>query len=184
MALTEHCHASELVGRPCHESVGGIRCGATASGCGVIDADAQHPEQHGGVTHGRSWTTSVCGSRDLRSTRHKISSFSSSEPSSIVRPPVRSPAARALRNLRSALTSACEKLKRPSADTVGPHPMASNPVLCWRAASILHGCKYKSSMTPRGYNFGSFSLVVWNWNWMTGKEPVVRLILFLFCLSY
>ena len=74
-------------------------------------------------------------------------------------------------------------LRRLSAGAVVPHPAASNPVLCRRAVSTVHGCMIQIVEDVVGMYFWMPFHGVLIWNWMTGEELVVRLILF-FVLSY
>ena len=74
-------------------------------------------------------------------------------------------------------------LRRLSAGAVAPHPSASNPVLCWRAPSAVHGCMIQIIEDAVGMYFWMPFHWLLIWNWMSGEQLVVRLILF-FCLSH
>ena len=73
-------------------------------------------------------------------------------------------------------------LRRLSAGAVAPHPAASNPVLCRRATSAVHGCMIQIVEDVVGMYFWMPFHGVLIWNWMTGEELVVRLVLFFFRL--
>jgi hypothetical protein len=69
-------------------------------------------------------------------------------------------------------------LRRLSAGAVAPHPAASSPVLCRRAPGAVHGCMIQIVEDVVGmYIWMPFHGVL-IWNWMSGEELVVRLILF------
>ena len=74
-------------------------------------------------------------------------------------------------------------LRRLSAGAIVPHSAARNPVLCRRAASAVHGCMIQIVEDVVGMYFWMPFHGVLIWNWMTGEELVVRLILF-FGLSF
>jgi len=71
-------------------------------------------------------------------------------------------------------------LRRLSAGAVAPHPAASNPVLCRRAASAVHGCMIQIVEDVVGMYFWMPFHGVLIWNWMTGEELVVRVSFFFF----
>ena len=74
-------------------------------------------------------------------------------------------------------------LRRLSAGALAPHPAATNPVLCRRAASAVHGCMIQIVEDVVGMYFWMPFHGVLIWNWMTGEELVVRVILFIYLLQ-
>jgi hypothetical protein len=73
-------------------------------------------------------------------------------------------------------------LRKLSAGATAAHPAASNPVLCRRALGPVHGCMIQIVEDVVGMYFWMPFHGVLIWNWMTGEELVVCLIIFLLCL--